>query len=79
MSKCPVEYWIWLQNALGAGARTDEILSYFSTPEKLYLAGSKEWRLSGLFTAKKIEFSITSLLLTVKEDISLYKLLTFPL
>ena len=55
MSKCPVEYWIWLQNALGAGARTDEILSYFSTPEKLYLAGSKEWRLSGLFTAKKIE------------------------
>ena len=55
MSKCPVEYWIWLQNALGAGARTDEILSYFTTPEKLYLAGSKEWRLSGLFTEKKIE------------------------
>ena len=55
MSKCPVEYWIWLQNALGAGARTDEILSYFSTPEELYLAGSGEWRLSGLFTEKKIE------------------------
>ncbi len=54
MKKCPVEYWIWLQNALGAGARTDEILAYFSTPEQLYLAGSKEWRLSGLFTEKKI-------------------------
>lgn len=55
MSVCPVEYWIWLQTALGAGARTDDILSYFETPEKLYLAGSEEWRLSGLFTAKKIE------------------------
>ena len=55
MSVCPVEYWIWLQTALGPGARTDEILSYFETPERLYLAGSDEWRLSGLFTQKKIE------------------------
>lgn len=55
MKKSPVEYWIWLQNSLGAGARTDEILSYFETPEELYNAGSKEWRLSGLFTQKKIE------------------------
>ncbi len=55
MSICPAEYWIWLQSALGAGARTDELLSYFETPEKLYNAGSKEWRLSGLMTEKKIE------------------------
>lgn len=55
MSVCPVEYWIWMQNSLGAGARTDEILSYFETPENLYNAGSKEWRLSGLFTQKKID------------------------
>ncbi len=55
MSVCPVEYWIWMQNALGAGARTDEILSYFETPENLYNAGSTEWRLSGFFTQKKIE------------------------
>ncbi len=55
MMDCPIEYWIWLQNSLGAGARTDEILSYFETPEKLYSAGSGEWRLSGLFTQKKIE------------------------
>lgn len=55
MSACPVEYWIWLQTALGPGARTDEILAYFETPEKLYLAGSNEWRLSGLFTPKRIE------------------------
>ena len=55
MSICPVEYWIWMQASLGAGARTDEILSYFETPENLYNAGSREWRLSGLFTPKKIE------------------------
>ncbi|MBQ8183900.1 MAG: DNA-processing protein DprA [Clostridia bacterium] len=54
MSVCPTEYWIWLQTALGAGAQTADILSYFETPEKLYLAGSDEWRLSGLFTEKKI-------------------------
>ena len=55
MSACPVEYWVWLQAALGPGARTDEILAYFETPERLYLAGSNEWRLSGLFTEKRIE------------------------
>ena len=54
MSVCPAEYWIWLQTALGAGANTADILSYFETPERLYLAGSDEWRLSGLFTEKRI-------------------------
>ena len=55
MSNCPVEYWIWLQNALGAGARTDEILAYFKTPEEMYKAGEYEWRLSGLLTQRKID------------------------
>lgn len=55
MKYCPPEYWIWLQNALGAGANVSEILAYFETPEELYLAGSNEWRLSGLFTEKRIE------------------------
>lgn len=55
MKASPVEFWIWLQTALGAGARTDELLAYFETPEQLYLAGSKEWRLSGLMTEKKME------------------------
>ncbi|MBO5065168.1 MAG: DNA-processing protein DprA [Clostridia bacterium] len=54
MKYCPPEYWIWLQNALGAGANVSEILAYFETPEELYLAGSNEWRLSGLFTEKRI-------------------------
>lgn len=55
MNFCPAEYWVWLQTALGAGAQTADILAYFETPEKLYLAGSDEWRLSGLFTEKKIQ------------------------
>lgn len=54
MKVCPTEYWIWLQTALGAGANTADILSYFESPESLYLAGSDEWRLSGLFTEKRI-------------------------
>ncbi len=55
MKTSPVEYWIWLQSALGVGARTDEILAYFGSPEQLYYAGSTEWKLSGLLTQKKIE------------------------
>lgn len=54
MSICPTEYWLWLQCALGAGAKTDELLAYFGDPEKMYNAGSNEWRLSGLLTDKKI-------------------------
>ncbi|MBQ5884693.1 MAG: DNA-processing protein DprA [Clostridia bacterium] len=54
MSICLTEYWLWLQCALGAGAKTDELLAYFETPEKMYNAGSNEWRLSGLLTDKKI-------------------------
>ena len=55
MKYCPPEYWIWMQNALGAGANVSEILAYFETPEELYLAGSDEWRLSGLLTEKRIQ------------------------
>lgn len=55
MKSCPPEYWIWLQTALGAGARTDELIAYFGDPEKMYNAGSPEWRLSGLLTQRKIE------------------------
>ncbi len=55
MKASPVEYWIWLQVALGAGARTDELLAYFETPEEIYNAGANEWKLSGLLTLKKIE------------------------
>ena len=54
MSICHTEYCLWLQSALGAGAKTDELIAYFGDPEKMYNAGSNEWKLSGLLTDKKI-------------------------
>ncbi|MBQ2775466.1 MAG: DNA-processing protein DprA [Clostridia bacterium] len=48
-------YWLWLQGALGPGARTDEITAVFPSPEKMYLAGEIEWKLSGVLTKKQIE------------------------
>lgn len=67
MKNCEVEYWIWLQKTLGAGARTDEILSYFESPKEMYNAGADEWRLSGLFTPKKFEKLKKYTLTDVKE------------
>ncbi len=55
MKACSPEYWMWLQNAIGAGAETDEILSYFNNPQKLYESGATEWRLSGIFSPARIE------------------------
>ncbi len=70
MKKSPVEYWIWLQTALGAGARTDEILAYFESPQELYNAGYCEWRLSGLFTSRKLELLQATKLSQSKEVIA---------
>lgn len=55
MKNCPPEYWIWLQSALGAGAQTDELLTYFGDPEAMYNAGTNEWKLSGLLTYKRVQ------------------------
>lgn len=48
-------YWIWLSAVLGAGARTDEILSQYPDPEALYEAGERDWRMSGVFTPKQLK------------------------
>lgn len=53
MSK--TKYWIWLSMALGAGARTDEILSAYPDPEKLYNDSRTERALSGAFTKAKLD------------------------
>lgn len=47
-------YWIWLSRTLGAGAKIADIINYFGSPEKLYMAGEREWRISGILTAKQI-------------------------
>ncbi len=53
--KCSAEYWIWLQRALGAGAKTDDILMFFENPRALYEAGRSEWMSSGVISAKTAE------------------------
>ena len=50
-------YWLWLREALGAGAVTDEITAVFPSPEEMYSKGEIEWRLSGVLTNKQIEDS----------------------
>ncbi len=70
MKATPVEYWIWLQAALGEGARADELLAHFETPEEIYNAGEDEWRLSGLLTLKKIEKLKTTPISKSKEIIT---------
>ena len=36
-------YWLWLREALGAGAVTDEITAVFPSPEEMYSRGEIEW------------------------------------
>lgn len=47
-------FWIWLLRTLGPAAVLQDILQYFGSARGLYEAGSAEWRLSGLLTAKQI-------------------------
>ena len=49
---CPVEYWIWLQRTLGTGKDTEELLSYFGDPRKIYEAGRKNLLMSGIINHK---------------------------
>ena len=48
-------YWIWLSMALGAGARTDEILSAFPHPRTLYETDRTGRLLSGVFTRAQMD------------------------
>lgn len=48
-------YWIWMQLALGAGARTDDVLSAFPTARTLYESDGVSRRVSGVLTAKQLD------------------------
>ncbi|MDR1630810.1 MAG: DNA-processing protein DprA [Oscillospiraceae bacterium] len=66
-----MEYWIWLQHALGAGARADDIISYFGSPREFFEAGKREWILSGVVsrdTAQKLENTPVADSLAVMEE-----------
>ncbi len=49
------KYWIWLSMLLGASARTDEILSAFPEPHKLFESSERDRLLSGVFTPGQLE------------------------
>ena len=48
-------YWIWLQIALGEGARFKEIIEYFGSIENLYKSNILEWKMSSVLTPKQTE------------------------
>lgn len=49
-------FWLWMQSALGYGSgKVHDVLNRFGTAWEFYQAGSKEWRLSGLFSSKEID------------------------
>lgn len=50
-----VLYWCWLQQAMRCGARVDEALAAFGSPEAVYKASEYERRISGAFTVKQVE------------------------
>ena len=53
MSKNAI-YWLWLQTALGEGARFKEILDDFGSIKALYEANILEWRMSSALVPKQI-------------------------
>lgn len=48
-------YWIWIQCALGAGAKLSEIISAFGSMSQLYVATPEERRESGVLTRSQIK------------------------
>ena len=48
------KYWVWLSTALGAAVRTDEIISAYPEPHKIFEASETDRRLSGVFSAGQL-------------------------
>lgn len=48
-------YWVWLQSALGAGARIKEIIEYFGGVKEVYNAGETEWKMSPVLVPRQVE------------------------
>ena len=61
-------YWVWLQSALGAGARIKEIIEYFGGAKAVYNAGETEWKMSPVFVPRQVEH-LKNTPLDVAEDI----------
>lgn len=48
-------YWVWLQNALGAGARIKEIIDDFGSAKSLFEANIIEWKMSPALVPKQVQ------------------------
>ena len=48
-------YWIWLQQALGQGARVEDILAEYPTARSVYESSAMERKISGVFSARQLE------------------------
>lgn len=47
-------YWIWIQKALGEGARIKEIIEDFGNAKSLYQSNILEWRMSSSLVPKQV-------------------------
>lgn len=48
-------YWVWLQKALGAGSRINELIDEFKSAKALYEANIIEWRMSPYLVPKQVQ------------------------
>lgn len=48
-------YWIWLQNALGYGAKIKSIIDEYKSAKFLYELGESEWKMSTVLSKRQVE------------------------
>ena len=53
-------YWIWLQNALGYGAKRNKIIGEYKSAKVLYDLGEDEWRMSPVLSYRQVEKMINT-------------------
>ena len=63
-------YWVWLQNALGAGSgKIRKITENFVSVQQFQEAGPSEWKLWRIFTEKEREAFLTFTVYDAEERI----------
>lgn len=67
-------YWVWLQSALGAGARIKEIIEYFGGVKEIYDAGETEWKMSPALVPRQVEHLKNTALTTAKDILTTCRL-----
>lgn len=65
------KYWVWLANALGPGAKTEDVFAAYKSPLDIYEDDFAGRKLSGVFTKKQMERLSTETLERAESIISL--------